>query len=85
MPLSYWRSASGLEVGFIFNDETAIAVNSSKQVGSSALKGLLALREEGLLKRYLLVCCEPEVRELDEITVLPWQLFIKRLWAGELT
>lgn len=83
-PLSYWRSASGLEVNVILNGETAIAVHSSKQIDSSALRGLWALQEEGLLKRYLLVCCELEERVLDEIMVLPWQSFIKRLWVGEL-
>jgi predicted AAA+ superfamily ATPase len=82
--LAYWRSTNGFEVDFVLNDKTAIAAHGTSQVGNAALKGLRKLREEGTLQKYLLVCCEPEEREVDGITILPWQAFVTRLWAGGL-
>ena len=78
--LHYWRSTSGLEVDFILANEIAIEVKASKNVATQDLKSLQALREENKLKDYLLVCCEPKKRMVDNIKIIPWQLFLKELW-----
>jgi uncharacterized protein len=83
-PLHYWRSTSGFEVDFILGEETAIEVKSSSRPGAADLKGLRALKEENILKRYILVCnCETPKREDDGILILPIVEFLKRLWAGD--
>ena len=48
------------------------------------LAGLQALREEALLKRYVLVCQEQRRRILDGIEILPWRAFAEALWSDGL-
>ena len=79
----YWRSKSGFEVDFILND-TAIEVKASKTIGKHDLKGLLALQEEQKLENYILVSLEDKERTIDKIKIMPWEKFLKRLWANEL-
>jgi predicted AAA+ superfamily ATPase len=82
-PLAYWRSTSGFEVDFVLGDHTAIEVKASGNIHSRDLKPLLALAEEGQLRRYLCVSIEPRARRVGQVTVLPWQEFLAALWAGE--
>ena len=44
----------------------------------------LDLSREGLLKRYVVASLEKRPRRTGRIEVLPWQLFLDQLWAGEL-
>lgn len=78
--LEYWRSASGFEVDFVLNRKLAIEVKSSAVVAERDLKGLRALREEGLLDRYVCMCREGRRRESDGIEIVPWDLFLTELW-----
>jgi predicted AAA+ superfamily ATPase len=82
--LAYWRSKSGFEVDFILSDRTAIETKAKDPVGQHDLRGLEALREEGLLERYVVVSLEQRPRRTGHIDVLPWQLFLDQLWAGKL-
>ncbi len=82
-PLAYWRSLSNFEVDFILADCTAIEVKGKDPIGDRDLRGLRALREEKLLKRYVVVTLEQRARRIDGIDVLPWREFLTRLWAGE--
>jgi len=81
--LSFWRSASGYEVDVIMDDHTAIELKAAENVPARELKSLMALAEEGKMKRYICVCCESRRRTVNGITVLPWQEFLEALWAGE--
>ncbi len=82
-PLSYWRSLSGYEVDFILNDQTAIEVTASRTVGAHDCKGLLALKEEGIVKRAIVVCLESTKRIVHGIEITPWKQFLTSLWQGE--
>jgi predicted AAA+ superfamily ATPase len=79
---AYWRSKSRIEVDFVFED-LAVEVKAKKNVIGRDLKGLRALREEGLFAHYLLVSMEPMAREMDGIRILPWTDFLDGLWGGE--
>ena len=79
---AYWRSKSKIEVDFVFED-LAVEVKARKNVIGRDLKGLRALREEGLFTHYLLVSMEPMAREMDGIRILPWTDFLDGLWGGE--
>ena len=79
---AYWRSKSKFEVDFVFED-LAVEVKAKKNVTGRDLKGLRALREEGLFAHYLLVSMEPMAREMDGIRILPWMDFLDSLWGGE--
>jgi len=82
VPLAYWRSTSNFEVDFVLADTTAIEVKAKEPVGDRDLRGLRALREEALLKHYVVVSLDPRPRTVDGIRILPWQHFLEQLWAG---
>jgi predicted AAA+ superfamily ATPase len=81
----YWRSTSGFEVDFVLADTTAIEVKAGRTVGPQDLRGIEALREEGRLKQYVVVCLEKTPRVVGGIRVLPWPVFVEELWTGRLT
>lgn len=82
-PMAYWRSTSGFEVDFVVADRVAIELKASRNVSDSDLKGLRAIREEGLLKSHICVTGEDRPREVDGILLLPVAEFLRRLWVGE--
>ncbi len=84
LPISYWRTASGLEVDFILgNGQIAIEAKSSDNITSDHLKGLRAWKEEHPQSRCILVSRVPRARVTDDkIEILPWQSFLKMLWEG---
>jgi len=84
-PISYWRTASQIEVDFILGDnEVAVEVKSTTNVSSRHLSGLKQFSEEYKTKHLILVCNEPMPRLIDNILVLPWKDFLQKLWANEL-
>lgn len=84
-PVYYWRTASQIEVDFILGDnEVAIEVKSSNMVNSRHLKGLKSFAEEYKVKKMLVVSTDPFPRQIDDITVLPWQVFLQQLWEGQI-
>lgn len=83
--LRYWRTISMFEVDFCLDDNLAIEVKATKNVSDKHLKGLKALREEGIFKKYIVVCQEDYPRMIDEILILPWKYFFKQLWDNNLT
>ena len=86
LTLSYWRTSTGYEVDFILNDmHTAVEVKSSARVHNRHLKGLRALKESHKVKNLILVCLEKEPRKTrDGIQILPWKVFIEKLWKKDL-
>ena len=51
---------------------------------AALLKGLRAWKDEHPKSRCVLVCRAPRARTTeDQIEILPWQGFLRRLWAGE--
>ncbi len=82
--LSYWRSTAGHEVDFIIGSEVGIEVKSSRAIGPEGYRGLVALREEGIVPRLYLVSQDPRARESDGIRALHWADFLDELWAERL-
>ena len=62
------RFTSGFEVDFILNGMTAIEGKGKEVAGERDVRGLRALREEGLLRNYLVVSCERRPRVTDGIS-----------------
>ncbi len=79
--MSFWRSRDA-EVDLIIGDEIAIEIKFSKSVKDEYFKGLLALKEEAKLKKYFLVGRFANEGQFKDITYLPYQDFLKLLWAG---
>jgi uncharacterized protein len=81
-PLCYWRSTSQFEVDAVVGREFAVEVKATDLVSDRDLRGLLALREEGLIKRYCVVSLDPEPRHVNGIDIWPWRHFLNELWRG---
>lgn len=82
--LYYWRSTSKFKVDLLVEDQIAIEIKSSKSISDRQLKGLRALKEEKMIEKYLVVSQDPAPRVTsDHIEILPWQIFLTKLWAGE--
>ncbi len=84
-PLAFWRTSAGLEVDFILGDhEISIEVKATASANSSHLKGLRRFKEEYSTRRSILVSLDSNPRNTeDQIEILPWEIFLKQLWEGE--
>jgi uncharacterized protein len=84
--ISYWRTASQLEIDFVLgNHQVAIEVKSSDKISERHMRGLYAFKEEYKVKHAVVVCTEQLARLHNDIEILPWQIFLRKLWKGELT
>lgn len=83
--LNYWRSYSQLEVDFLLSEEVAIEVKATSKVTKKDKRGLLALEDEVLLRRKIIVCRESEPRKDENgIEIIPVNLFLEQLWKGKI-
>ncbi len=83
--ISYWRTASQLEVDFILGDhELAIEVKGAHETQGRHLKGLRAFQEEYKVKRAIVVSLDTRIRKTDGIWIYPWKDFLDELWSGAL-
>ncbi len=78
--LSYWRSYSQREVDLCLGTHYALEIKARENVTRAHLKGLSALREEGLFENYIVVSLEPRKRLVDGIVIWPWREFLQHLW-----
>lgn len=81
-PLAFWRSKSGFEVDFILGDKCAIEVKAKANIAERDLRSLRALKEEASFAHYIVVSDEERPRVTDGVHVLPWRVFLERLWQG---
>jgi len=82
--LYFWRTLDQKEVDFVVGDIAAIEVKATKRLDKSDFKGIHALREEGLIKKYFIVSRDPVDSVRNDTTCLHWKSFIEKLWAGAL-
>ena len=88
--ITYWRTKTGLEVDFVLGDaEMAIEIKISNQVHKQDLNGLIGFCEEHPNAQAIVISQDERARMLtvnDElvISILPWKIFLKRLWDGEI-
>ena len=84
--LSYWRLAGGTEVDFVIGDmEMAIEAKSGGHITNDHLKGLRQLARDHPGVGRIVVCREPRARRTEDgIDLLPFGVFVERLWSGEL-
>jgi predicted AAA+ superfamily ATPase len=84
-PVYYWRTASQIEIDFVLGDhEVAIEVKAIEQANPRHLKGLKAFSEEYEVKKMILISNDPMPRLAGNILILPWKIFLERLWSGEI-
>ena len=84
-PIYYWRTTSQMEVDFVLGDhEVAIEVKATEQANYRHLNGLKVFAQEYEVKKLILISNDPLPRVVDQITILPWKIFLERLWADEI-
>ena len=83
--ICYWRTASQIEVDFILGDhEVAIEVKSTTNASPRHAKGLRSFAEEYTVNKLILVTNDLFPRRMGEVLVLPAEIFLKKLWNGEI-
>lgn len=88
--IHYWRTKQGAEVDFILNEgDVAIEVKITHTIQQRDLRGLKAFSQYHAARAYYLVCCIPRARVISltdkvNVTLLPWQNFLERLWRGDI-
>ncbi len=85
-PVCFWKTSSGTEVDFILGDsEIAIEVKGTGQAQTKHLKGLRQFGEEYTTRRRILISLDERQRKTEDgIEIIPWQIFLKKLWADEI-
>jgi uncharacterized protein len=84
-PLSYWRTTSGFEVDFVMGDhEVAVEVKATPLANQRHLTGLKNFADEYPSKYKILVTTDPYPRQVNDIMILPWKVFLEKLWANEI-
>ncbi|MCQ2395967.1 MAG: ATP-binding protein [Kiritimatiellae bacterium] len=81
--IEYWRTTNGTEVDFIVGN-CAIEVKSGTRIAPGDIKGLKAIADEGEFRHRLVVCRENVPRQVDGVEIVPYPIFVQRLWGGEL-
>ena len=64
--------------------EAAIEVKSTEMANPRHLKGLKSFADEYKVKKSILVSNDPFPRKIGTIWILPWQVFLQKLWAGDI-
>lgn len=83
--MNYWRSTSQMEVDLIIGDKIAIEIKATDLIQDKHLRGLRALKEEGLMKNYWIISLDENKRVTkDRIEIFPWESFLKQLWQGQM-
>ncbi|OGJ87361.1 MAG: AAA family ATPase [Candidatus Raymondbacteria bacterium RifOxyA12_full_50_37] len=83
-PLSYWRTTSQFEVDLVLGDgEVAVEFKTTSLAHDGHLKGLREFKVEFNPGQAILVSHDPKPRITDDgIAVMPWRLFLEKLWGG---
>ena len=85
LSMYYWRSVSQAEVDLIVDNKVAIEIKSQSLIQDKHLKNLRLLKEEQLIKKYIVVSFDTDERiTQDKIHILPWESFLKKLWQGKI-
>ena len=79
--LYFWRTREGYEVDFVIENKVAIEVKTARNITNKEIKGLRAFMDENAVKDYIIVCRELFERTTeDRIRIMPWRVFLDRLW-----
>ncbi len=84
-PIYYWRTKYGYEVDFVLgNGSVAIEVKGSQNVRNNELKPIKEFIKDYDPKKAIVVCNERNPRTVNNIEILPWKIFLEKLWGEEI-
>ncbi|MBM4254195.1 MAG: ATP-binding protein [Deltaproteobacteria bacterium] len=82
--LNFWRTKHGEEVDLVIDNRIAIEIKSTQRTSSRDSKGLSKIAEENDWQHRILVSQDPIERKYEDgLSLIPWELFFRRLWDGE--
>ena len=84
LKLNFWRSTSNIEVDLLIDGHTAVEIKAKEHVSSEDIRTLKAIAQEHSFKRLMCVCMETRARKAGDIEIVPYQDFLKMLWAKKL-
>lgn len=83
--ISYWRTASQIEIDFVLGDgEVAIEVKSTNFAQKRHFSGLKKFAVDYNTKKLILISNDTHPRQIDNITVMPWKHFLNELWSNNI-
>ena len=83
--IDFWRTKSGLEVDFVLaGGEVAIEVKGAARVDNRDLRPLMAFIEEYSPREAVVVCNEKSERIHAGIRIMPWRIFLEKVWHNEI-
>lgn len=83
--IDFLRTKSGLEVDFVSaGGEVAIEVKGTARVDNRDLRPLMAFIEEYSPREALVVCNEKSERIHAGIRIMPWRIFLEKVWHNEI-
>lgn len=83
--MCYWRSTSQFEVDLILDRHWGIEIKGTTSTQDKHLKGIRALKEEGIIQNFAVVSQDRYERKTkDNITIFPWKKFLEKLWNGHI-
>jgi len=69
----------------ILDNRWGIEIKSATSIQGKHLKGIRALKKEGIIQNFAVISCDRcERKTQDDITIFPWKLFLEKLWNGEI-
>lgn len=82
--LTFWRTKHGDEVDLIVDDRLAIEIKATQRASNRDGKGLKKIADENNWQHRILVSQDPIERKYEDgLWVMPWEVFLRRLWDGE--
>lgn len=64
--------------------EVALEVKGTERVDSRDLRAIKSFSAEYRPKKVIVVSNEQAERKVEGIHLMPWKLFLQRLWSGEI-
>jgi len=83
--INFWRTKSGQEVDFVLGrGEVAVEVKGSAMVDKRALRPMKSFVKLYAPRQAIVVCNETEERLHSGIKIMPWRVFLQKLWHDEI-
>ena len=83
--INFWRTKSGQEIDFVLGDgEVAVEIKSTSMINRRALRPMKTFIELYRPKQAIVVCNENEERLYSGISIMPWRIFLEKLWRDEI-
>jgi predicted AAA+ superfamily ATPase len=83
--INFWRTKSGQEVDFVLGGgEVAVKVKGTSMVDKRALRPMKSFIELYSPRKAIVICNEREERLHSGIRIMPWRIFLQKLWSDEI-